>query len=81
MTPPSTQFRSVHVDALVYSDMQLRHLAESLGADQIMLGSDYPFDMGLEDPVGRLEMAGVPADAIEAILGTNAAALFSIDRH
>ncbi|WP_235500957.1 amidohydrolase family protein [Agreia sp. Leaf244] len=80
-TRPSTQFRSVHVDALVYSDMQLRHLVESLGADQIMLGSDYPFDMGLEDPVGRLEMAGVPADAIEAIRGTNAAALFSIDRH
>jgi predicted TIM-barrel fold metal-dependent hydrolase len=80
-TPPSTQFRSVHVDALVYSDMQLRHLVESLGADQIMLGSDYPFDMGLEDPVGRLEQAGLSADVVDAIRGTNAAALFSIDRH
>jgi aminocarboxymuconate-semialdehyde decarboxylase len=78
-TAPSIQFRCVHVDALVYSDMQLRHLVESLGADQIMLGSDYPFDMGLDDPLGRLEQAGLPADVVDAIRGRNAAALFSID--
>ena len=80
-TPPSSQFRNVHVDALVYSDLQLRHLVESTGPHQVMLGSDYPFDMGLEDPVGRLERAQLPADAFDAIRGGNAASLFSIAEH
>ena len=78
LTPPSSQFRNVHVDSLVYSDLQLRHLVESTEAHQITLGSDYPFDMGMDDPVGLLERAGLPADTFDAIRSGNAAALFSI---
>jgi predicted TIM-barrel fold metal-dependent hydrolase len=78
VTSPSSQFRTVHVDALVYSDLQLRHLVESMGSHRVMLGSDYPFDMGVDDPVGRLERAGLPAEAFHAIRGGNAASLFSI---
>jgi aminocarboxymuconate-semialdehyde decarboxylase len=80
-TPPSRQFRNVHVDALVYSDLQLRHLVESAGSDRVTLGSDYPFDMGVDDPVDRLKHAELPTDAFDAIRGGNAAALFSIGRH
>ncbi len=40
-----------------------------------MLGSDYPFDMGLDDPVALVRGAGLPAELAERILGGNADAL------
>ena len=30
----------------------LRQLVERFGADHVLLGTDYPYDMGVEDPVG-----------------------------
>ena len=43
-----------------------------------MLGSDYPFDMGVTDPVDRAAAAGLPAADLTAMLSGNAAALFAI---
>ena len=42
------------------------------------LGTDYPFDMGVTDPVERAAAAGPPAADLTAILSGNAAALFSL---
>ena len=49
-----------------------------VGADKVMLGTDYPFDMGVSDPVERAAAAGLPAADLTAILSGNAAALFGI---
>jgi aminocarboxymuconate-semialdehyde decarboxylase len=70
--PPSTQLRRVFVDSLVYSAQGLRHLVENLGASQVTLGSDYPFDLGVEDPVDRLLAAGFDDATVAAIRGGNA---------
>ncbi|MGW0538276.1 amidohydrolase family protein [Streptomyces sp. NPDC003032] len=70
--PPSAQLQRIWVDSLVYAPHQLRHLVEALGATQITLGSDYPFDMGVEDPVDRLTAAGLDAATTSAIRGGNA---------
>ncbi|MDQ7807347.1 amidohydrolase family protein [Amycolatopsis sp. A133] len=70
--PPGTQLRRVFVDSLVYSTQGLRHLVENLGASQVTLGSDYPFDMGVEDPVDRLLAAGFDDAVVAAIRGGNA---------
>ncbi len=43
-----------------------------------MLGTDYPFDMGVTDPVERAAAAGLPAADLTAILSGNAATLFGI---
>jgi aminocarboxymuconate-semialdehyde decarboxylase len=64
--------RRTFVDSLVYTPEQLRHLVASMGASQVTLGSDYPFDMGVEDPVDRLEAAGFDDDTVNAIRGGNA---------
>ena len=69
---PSTLLRRTFVDSLVYTPEQLRHLVASMGAGQVTLGSDYPFDMGVEDPLDRLEAAGFDRDTADAIRGTNA---------
>jgi aminocarboxymuconate-semialdehyde decarboxylase len=42
-----------------------------------VLGSDFPFDMGLEDPVGFTRSSGLPAEIVDRILGGNAHALIA----
>jgi hypothetical protein len=48
------------------------------GADKVVLGTDYRFDMGVADPVERAAAAGLPAADLTAILSGNAAALFGL---
>ncbi len=48
------------------------------GADKVVLGTDYPFDMGVTDPVERAAAAGLPAADLTAVLSGNAAALFGL---
>lgn len=69
---PSALLRRTFVDSLVYAPEQLRHLVASMGASQVTLGSDYPFDMGVDDPLDRLEAAGFDAATTEAVRGGNA---------
>lgn len=70
--PPSAQLRRIWVDSLVYSPQALRHLVEAIGPTQVTLGSDYPFDMGVENPVERLLTAGLDAATVTAVRGGNA---------
>ncbi|MFE2062668.1 amidohydrolase family protein [Streptomyces sp. NPDC059467] len=70
--PPSSYLRRMWFDALVYTPRALRHLVEEVGADRVVLGTDHPFDMGVTDPVARLDAAGLDPDARDAIAGGNA---------
>jgi len=76
--PPSTYLRRIWYDALVYTPQALRHLVEAVGADRVAIGTDYPFDMGVTDPVARATAAALPAADRTAILSTNAATLLSL---
>lgn len=73
--PPSALLRRTFVDSLVYTPDQLRHLVGVMGSDRVTLGSDYPFDMGVEDPVDRLLAAGFDPTTVTAIRGGNAVRL------
>jgi aminocarboxymuconate-semialdehyde decarboxylase len=76
--PPSAYLRRMWFDSLVYTPQALRHLVAAVGAVRVVLGSDYPFDMGVPDPVDRLAAAGLsPADE-RAIRGGNALALLGL---
>lgn len=77
--PPSVLLRRTFVDSLVYSPDQLHHLVGVMGAGQVTLGSDYPFDMGVEDPVDRVLAAGLAPAEVLAIFGRNARRLLSLD--
>jgi len=76
--PPSEYLRRIWYDALVYTPQALRHLVEVVGSDKVVLGTDYPFDMGIAAPVERAAAAGLPAADLNAILSGNAATLFSL---
>jgi predicted TIM-barrel fold metal-dependent hydrolase len=73
--PPSALLRRTFVDSLVYTPEQLRHLVQVMGGDRVTLGSDYPFDMGVEDPVDRLLAAGLDPATVNDIRGRNATRL------
>ncbi|WP_433170900.1 amidohydrolase family protein [Actinoallomurus sp. CA-150999] len=75
--PPSEYLRRMWFDALVYTPRALRHLVEAVGADRVVLGTDHPFDMGIDDPVRRLDAAGLDPAARAAIAGGNALQLLT----
>jgi aminocarboxymuconate-semialdehyde decarboxylase len=57
----------------------LENLVNRYGADHVVLGTDYPFDMGVEDPVGFVQQAKLSPLQRKQIMGTNAARLLKID--
>lgn len=72
---PSSYLAKIWFDTVVHDPAALRHLVEVAGESRVLLGSDYPFDMGLDDPVEFVRSAGLPADVAERILSGNADAL------
>ena len=76
---PVEYLRKMWFDTLVYEPEALRHLVEVVGISQVVVGSDYPFDMGHYDPHGLLAATpGLDEGQIAAILGRNAAALLGL---
>ena len=76
---PTTYLKRVYFDALVYTHHQLEYLVEQYGADRILMGTDYPADMGEVDPIGFIEGAkSLDETARRAILGHNAARLLNL---
>ncbi|GGR96344.1 amidohydrolase [Streptomyces humidus] len=76
--PPSSYLKRLYFDSLVHDPHVLRALTEAAGADRVLLGSDFPFDMGAEDPVGALRAARLPDADFHAVRGGNAAALLRL---
>ena len=72
---PSSYLRRIWFDSLTHDRHQLAELVRVVGEDNVLLGSDYPFDMGTDTPVRDLSNSGLPHDVQQQILGGNAAAL------
>ena len=72
---PSSYVRKLYFDSLVHTPDALQALVASAGADRVLLGSDYPFDMGVTDPLERLAAAGLPESDATAIASGNVALL------
>lgn len=49
--PPSHYFPMLYFDSITFHPLALRYLIDLVGLNRIMIGSDYPFDMGPEQPV------------------------------
>lgn len=69
---PGDYLSRLYVDTVVHDPGVLRFLIDSLGADHILVGTDYPFEMGDDDPVGLVEsVADIEPQEKEAILAGN----------
>jgi aminocarboxymuconate-semialdehyde decarboxylase len=76
---PSSYLKKIWFDSLVYEPGQLEYLIRRAGAGNVVLGTDFPFDMGMDDPVGLLNsVAGLSDDDRVLIRGGNASRLLGL---
>ncbi len=77
---PTIYLRRLYFDTIVYTHAQLEYLVAQYGADHLLMGTDYPADMGEIDPIGFIEgAAGLDDSERRAILGHNAARLLNLE--
>src|SRR2546423_3780978 len=75
---PTEYVKRLYYDSLVFTPEALRHLAAEVGADHIVMGTDYPYPW-VEAPVDHvLATAGLTDADREAILGATAAGLLRL---
>jgi len=78
--PPTTYLHQFYFDSVVFGNDQLATLSAKFGADRVLLGTDYPFDMGEYDPVEHVQStSGLSADDKAKICGLNAIDFFGIE--
>jgi aminocarboxymuconate-semialdehyde decarboxylase len=76
---PSDYLQQLYFDCLTHSYTALDYLLETVSADNVLLGSDFPFDMGFDSPVAWVQGAPNVSQADrEKILGENAARLLDL---
>lgn len=79
---PSSYLKKFYYDTITFDAGLLQNLVDRVGAKQVLMGSDYPYDMGDDDPVGRVQAltraGGISEAQTQAILGGNAARLLKI---
>jgi aminocarboxymuconate-semialdehyde decarboxylase len=74
---PSSFLKRFYYDSCVYDPAVLAVLLERVGADRIVMGSDYP--VGEKDPVACLKSCGLEGQALHAVAGGNAARILGLD--
>ena len=78
---PSSYLEKFYFDTITFDPGMLAHLIERFGEDHVLLGTDYPYDMGMEDPLGFIaKVPRLTASAKNQIEGGNAARLLKIRR-
>jgi len=75
---PRAYLDQVYFDSVTHDPKSLRFLVELAGAANVVLGSDYPFDMAERDPVGGIRAAALGPDNEQAVLEANAVRLFRL---
>jgi aminocarboxymuconate-semialdehyde decarboxylase len=73
--PPTSYLKRLYFDSIVFTPHQLQELVRLYGADHIVMGTDYPFDMADYDPVAHVAACGFDAATMSAICGGNAKTL------
>jgi aminocarboxymuconate-semialdehyde decarboxylase len=78
---PSAYLEKFYFDTITFDRTLLEQMVARYGAEHVVLGTDYPYDMGMEHPVDFIGGAkGLSAPDKEKIMGGNAARLLKIRR-
>lgn len=73
---PSEYLANIWFDSTVFAPDLLERLVRTYGADRVLMGTDYPFDMGQGNPIDFVRSAGLSDAEHAMILGENANRLF-----
>jgi aminocarboxymuconate-semialdehyde decarboxylase len=78
--PPSQYIGRFYVDSVVFDERALRLLADTVGTDRVVVGSDYPYPLGERPAAGLVRKASFMDEATrEKILAGNARAFLGRD--
>ena len=77
--PPSAYLRRFTYDTIGHDDRINRNLVALVGADRVTLGSDYCFDMGLDDPLATIGRMGLSEKDKALVAGGNALRLLRLE--
>jgi aminocarboxymuconate-semialdehyde decarboxylase len=78
---PSSYLAKMYFDTITFDPQMLRHMIDRHGAGHVLLGTDYPYDMAEENPVGLIaSVPGLKRAERDMIEGGNAARLLKIRR-
>ena len=79
--PPSYYMKKIYYDTMVFGEPQLDHLVNLYGANHVVIGTDYPYDMGYYKPVDFVEKAKKLTRAQkDQIIGGTAAKLLGLKK-
>jgi aminocarboxymuconate-semialdehyde decarboxylase len=79
LRPPSEYLKRFTYDTISYNEDILQDLVDLVGADRVMMGSDYCFDIAYEEPVKIVtQMKTLTDEQKQLILGDNAKRLLRI---
>jgi aminocarboxymuconate-semialdehyde decarboxylase len=77
--PPRAFLKNFYFDTITHNPDALRYLIAFAGSDHVLLGSDYPYDMGDSNPVQTVsKLSGIKAGDRRKIMRENAIALFGL---
>lgn len=77
---PLDYLKRMWFDSVVYDPRIVRHLIEVVGASRILLGTDYPYDMGTYDVHDFADaVPGITDEEKRLLLGGNAATLLGLN--
>ena len=75
---PRSYLNQLYFDSILFDSDALDYLVKFAGIDHVVMGTDYPFDMGETSPVDFIESMGGSLEKQKSILGKNAAKLLGI---
>jgi aminocarboxymuconate-semialdehyde decarboxylase len=75
---PSEYLERFFYDTVSHHDSALAWLVDLVGDERVVLGTDLPYDMADQDPVGRLDRLALAPESRERVAGANAARLFGL---
>ena len=75
---PQESIGRLFYDTILHDKHTLEFLVSSVGPQYVLLGSDYPFDMGNLDCVARVEALDIPAKDRDLILGGYAGGVLGV---
>jgi aminocarboxymuconate-semialdehyde decarboxylase len=78
--PPSHYLDRFYADSAVFDQSALQFLVATMGADRVMLGSDYPFPLGEEHVGSLIRESNFEADIKTKMLGGNAAHFLGLNQ-
>jgi len=72
--------KQMYFDSIVHSVVALQYLVQVVGADRVVIGTDYPMGMGDREPVAKImSLDSITSQERAQILGTNARRALGID--